>query len=106
MNSNNHDYSPEGSISDSDKHENGGAKKIPDTVTLRALLSTKEAGAIIGKGGKNVADLREVTGVKAGVSNAIPQVPDRVLTVSGSIDQISRVMLADNNRTATNVNYE
>src|SRR5687768_134185 len=37
-------------------------------LTLRALVSTKEAGVIIGKAGKNVAELRETTGVKAGVS--------------------------------------
>ncbi|KAF6766279.1 cytoplasmic protein [Ephemerocybe angulata] len=43
-----------------------------DTLTLRALVSTKDAGVIIGKAGKNVADLREQTGVKAGVSKVIP----------------------------------
>ncbi|KAF8078533.1 hypothetical protein FPV67DRAFT_1648309 [Lyophyllum atratum] len=45
-----------------------------DTLTLRALVSTKDAGVIIGKAGKNVADLREQTGVKAGVTKVIPGV--------------------------------
>ena len=31
-------------------------------LTLRAIVSSKEAGVIIGKAGKNVADLRDETG--------------------------------------------
>jgi heterogeneous nuclear rnp K-like protein 2 len=61
-----------------------------DVLTLRALVTTKEAGVIIGKGGKNVADLREQTGVKAGVSKVIPGVHERVLTVGGSVDAIAK----------------
>ena len=60
-------------------------------VTLRALVTTKEAGVIIGKQGKNVADLRDQTGVKAGVSKVVPGVHDRVLTVSGSLESVSKV---------------
>jgi heterogeneous nuclear rnp K-like protein len=59
-------------------------------VTLRALVTTKEAGVIIGKQGKNVADLRDQTGVKAGVSKVVPGVHDRVLTVTGSLDAVSK----------------
>ncbi|KAK9470262.1 uncharacterized protein V1510DRAFT_370582 [Dipodascopsis tothii] len=59
-------------------------------LTLRALVSSKEAGIIIGKQGKNVADLREETGVKAGVSKPVPGVPDRVLTVTGTLDGVSK----------------
>jgi heterogeneous nuclear rnp K-like protein 2 len=62
-----------------------------DTLTLRALVSTKDAGVIIGKAGKNVADLREQTGVKAGVSKVIPGVHERVLTVTGSVEAVSKV---------------
>ncbi|KAF5337069.1 hypothetical protein D9611_003260 [Ephemerocybe angulata] len=61
-----------------------------DTLTLRALVSTKDAGVIIGKAGKNVADLREQTGVKAGVSKVIPGVHDRVLTVTGSVEAVAK----------------
>lgn len=59
--------------------------------TLRALVSSKEAGIIIGKAGKNVADLREATGVKAGVSKVVQGVPERVLSVSGTLDGVSKV---------------
>ena len=59
-------------------------------LTLRAIVSSKEAGVIIGKGGKNVADLRDETGVKAGVSKVVQGVHDRVLTITGGCDAISK----------------
>lgn len=60
------------------------------TLTLRAIVSTKEAGVIIGKAGKNVADLRDETGVKAGVSKVVQGVHDRVLTVTGPLLGIAK----------------
>lgn len=59
-------------------------------LTLRALVSTKEAGIIIGKAGKNVADLRDATGVKAGVSKVVPGVHDRVLTITGALPAVTQ----------------
>lgn len=59
-------------------------------LTLRAIVSSKEAGVIIGKGGKNVADLRDETGVKAGVSKVVQGVHDRVLTIAGGVEAISK----------------
>ncbi|KAJ3412354.1 RNA binding protein, heterogenous nuclear RNP-K like protein [Chytridiales sp. JEL 0842] len=52
-------------------------------IAMRALLHTREAGVIIGKGGKNVAEVREETGVKAGVSKVVPGVQERILTIQG-----------------------
>lgn len=63
----------------------------PTVLTLRALVSTKEAGVIIGKGGKNVAQVRDETGVKAGVSSVIPGVHERVLMITGPLDAVSKV---------------
>ena len=59
-------------------------------LTLRAIVSSKEAGVIIGKGGKNVADLRDETGCKAGVSKVVQGVHDRVLTIAGGCEAISK----------------
>jgi len=59
-------------------------------LTLRAIVSSKEAGVIIGKAGKNVADLRDETGCKAGVSKVVQGVHDRVLTIAGGCDAISK----------------
>ena len=59
-------------------------------LTVRAIVSSKEAGVIIGKAGKNVADLRDETGVKAGVSKVVPGIPDRVLTVTGGLQGLAK----------------
>jgi heterogeneous nuclear rnp K-like protein 2 len=59
-------------------------------LTLRAIVSSKEAGVIIGKGGKNVADLRDETGVRAGVSKVVQGVHDRVLSVTGPLSGIAK----------------
>jgi heterogeneous nuclear rnp K-like protein 2 len=75
----------------SDSHSRSPSPSSKDTLTLRALVSTKDAGVIIGKGGKNVADLREQTAVKAGVSKVIPGVHERVLTISGQADGVAKV---------------
>jgi len=58
-------------------------------ITVRAIVTSKEAGVIIGKAGQNVADLRDKTGVRAGVSKVVPGVHDRVLTVTGALMGIS-----------------
>ncbi|KAI5816831.1 hypothetical protein BZA77DRAFT_55719 [Pyronema omphalodes] len=80
-----------------DEHEDGEheAPRTDDeyavsTLTLRAIVSSKEAGVIIGKAGKNVADLRDATGVKAGVSKVVQGVHDRVLTVTGPLEGVAR----------------
>lgn len=59
-------------------------------LTLRAIVSSKEAGVVIGKGGKNVADLRDETGVKAGVSKVVQGIHDRVLTVTGPVEGVAK----------------
>lgn len=76
---------------DNDLIKDGEAPDADAPLTLRALVSTKEAGVIIGKAGKNVADLRDQTGVKAGVSKVVQGVHDRVLTVTGTIEGVAKV---------------
>ncbi|ORZ02480.1 hypothetical protein BCR43DRAFT_481615 [Syncephalastrum racemosum] len=81
-------------FSDPQPHESGSDENLEveedGHLTLRALVSTKEAGVIIGKAGKNVAELRDSTGVKAGVSKVVQGVHDRVLTVTGSLDGVAK----------------
>ncbi|KAF9321071.1 RNA binding protein, heterogenous nuclear RNP-K like protein [Podila horticola] len=72
------------------EHKDGEEHDAAAPLTLRALVSTKEAGVIIGKAGKNVADLRDQTGVKAGVSKVVQGVHDRVLTVTGTIEGVAK----------------
>ncbi|KAK0703318.1 hypothetical protein B0T26DRAFT_839024 [Lasiosphaeria miniovina] len=59
------------------------------SLTLRAIVSSKEAGVIIGKGGKSVADLRDETGVRASISRVVEGVHHRVLTITGGCEAIS-----------------
>lgn len=61
-------------------------------LTLRSLVTTKEAGVVIGKAGKNVAEVREETGVKAGVSKVVPGVYERVLSITGALESVSKVI--------------
>ncbi|KAJ1818243.1 RNA binding protein, heterogenous nuclear RNP-K like protein [Coemansia sp. RSA 2599] len=80
--------SPNSSVAD--LTHSGDEPSVQDTqLTLRALVSTKEAGVIIGKGGKNVADLREAANVKAGVSKVSPGIHDRVLSVTGVLADVA-----------------
>ncbi|KAJ1979756.1 RNA binding protein, heterogenous nuclear RNP-K like protein [Dimargaris verticillata] len=65
------------------------ATRVESHLILRALVNSKEAGVIIGKNGSNVARLRTLFGVKAGVSKAVPNAPERILTVSGRYDQVA-----------------
>lgn len=55
---------------------------------MRALVTSKEAGIIIGKGGKNVASIRTL-GVRAGVSKVVTGVHERILTISGTVDALA-----------------
>jgi len=77
-------------LQDGQDPSEGAANQDVSTLSLRALVSSKEAGVIIGKAGKNVAELRDATGVKAGVSKVVPGVHDRILTVAGSLEGVSK----------------
>ncbi|KAJ2001760.1 RNA binding protein, heterogenous nuclear RNP-K like protein [Coemansia thaxteri] len=81
---------PSPSSSTADLTKVADVPSVQDTqLTLRALVSTKEAGVIIGKGGKNVADLRDAANVKAGVSKVVSGVHDRVLSVTGFLADVA-----------------
>ncbi|KAF9271783.1 hypothetical protein BGZ88_005598 [Linnemannia elongata] len=62
----------------------------PPVTTIRALVSTKEAGVIIGKSGKNVKDIRELSGARVNISEMIPGAVERVLTVVGPLDAVAK----------------
>jgi len=60
-------------------------------VELRVLLQSKNAGAIIGKGGTNIKRLR--TDFKASVTVPDSNGPERVLTVSAELGTVLEVLL-------------
>ena len=84
----------DGDQGDDEHAQHGGPQEHDgETITLRALVSSREAGVIIGKGGKNVAEVREKAGVRAGVSKVVQGVHERILTVSGALHNVSQVFM-------------
>ena len=59
-------------------------------VRMRALITPKEAGIIIGKGGAQVAEFRDNSGARIVVSGQVPGINERILTVTGSLDSNSK----------------
>ncbi|KAI8823391.1 uncharacterized protein EV422DRAFT_520876 [Fimicolochytrium jonesii] len=57
---------------------------------MRALISTREAGIIIGKQGRSINDIRNQSGAKVQISDHIPNAQDRILMITGLMDQISK----------------
>jgi poly(rC)-binding protein 2/3/4 len=58
---------------------------------LRSCISTSEAATIIGKGGENVTQIRRLSGAKCTVSDYSRGAVERILTVSGQVDAVSKV---------------
>ncbi|KAJ3271014.1 RNA binding protein, heterogenous nuclear RNP-K like protein [Borealophlyctis nickersoniae] len=73
-----------------DDHHHHGHEHDEDEITLRALVTSREAGVIIGKAGKNVAEVRDKAGVKAGVSKVVQGIHERILTVSGPLQNVAK----------------
>lgn len=76
---------------DSDPSSSQPAAAAPaQSVQMRALIVTQDASIIIGKGGKHINEIREKSGARATISEAIPHNPERILTVSGPLDAVSK----------------
>jgi len=56
------------------------------TLTIRMLMSGKEIGSIIGKGGEIINSIREESGAKIHISDG--SVPERIVTVTGPTESI------------------
>uniref|UniRef100_A0A7N6B623 Heterogeneous nuclear ribonucleoprotein K n=1 Tax=Anabas testudineus TaxID=64144 RepID=A0A7N6B623_ANATE len=67
------------------------SRNTDEMVELRVLLQSKNAGAVIGKGGKNIKALR--TDYNASVSVPDSSGPERILSVNASIDVIGEILL-------------
>ncbi|KAK1786960.1 hypothetical protein P4O66_017336, partial [Electrophorus voltai] len=67
------------------------SRKADDVVELRVLLQSKNAGAVIGKGGKNIKALR--TDYNATVSVPDSSGPERILSISADIPTVAEILL-------------
>merc|ERR1712066_1041467 len=56
------------------------------TLTIRMIMSGKEVGSIIGKGGEIINSIREESGAKIHISDG--SCPERVITVTGTAHAI------------------
>jgi len=62
-------------------------------VSYRLLVSRREAGAIIGKEGSNITRIRDEYGIKAGVSRITDGCIDRILSVSGTVENLPKALV-------------
>uniref|UniRef100_A0A3P9DLH0 Heterogeneous nuclear ribonucleoprotein K n=1 Tax=Maylandia zebra TaxID=106582 RepID=A0A3P9DLH0_9CICH len=67
------------------------SRNSDEMVELRILLQSKNAGAVIGKGGKNIKALR--TDYKASVSVPDSSGPERILSISADIETVGEILL-------------
>ncbi|KAL2441221.1 hypothetical protein ABEF94_014274 [Exophiala dermatitidis] len=59
-------------------------------IHIRAVISSAEAATCIGKGGENVTQIRKLSGAKCTVSDYSRGAVERILTVSGSQEAVSK----------------
>lgn len=68
-----------------------GSPSSGPSISLRSLVSTKDAGVIIGRGGKNVSEIREYSAARVTISDIVQGAIERILTVSGPVNAVSKV---------------
>lgn len=65
-------------------------KEDPNLNLVRMLCPVKEAGAIVGKKGEKISHLREKANVRIYISENLKNVPERVVTIKGSAENVAR----------------
>ena len=61
------------------------------SIQMRALIVTQDASIIIGKQGKNVNEIRDKSGAKITITEAVPGNPERIMVIAGQLDAVSKV---------------
>lgn len=79
-------------IGDGQQNDSGHAEgeAPPGNISMRALIVTGDASIIIGKGGKHINEIREKSGAKLTISESLVGNPERILTVGGPLDAVSK----------------
>jgi hypothetical protein len=62
----------------------------PYTLSIRALLTRKESGVVIGKAGSNVAEIREKSGARVHLGDGSNGATERVVQVVGGLEVVSK----------------
>ena len=79
------------STANTNGHSSASQQDETQWLHVRAVISTTEAATIIGKGGENVTMIRKMSGAKCTVSDYQRGAIERILTVSGLVDAVSKV---------------
>ncbi|KAL3014044.1 hypothetical protein AAZX31_06G085800 [Glycine max] len=69
------------------RRSSGGFSSLgvsPGSVVFRLLCHASRIGGVIGKGGSIISQIRQETGVKLRIEEAVPGCDERVITISGS----------------------
>lgn len=61
-------------------------------INYRVLVSAKEAGCLIGQNGNVIDSIRDETNTRAGISKLQPGSYERILTVSGTLDDAAKAL--------------
>lgn len=61
-------------------------------INFRLLVSSKEAGCLIGQSGAVIDSIRAETNTRAGMSKIVPGTYERILTVSGTLDDTAKAI--------------
>ncbi|KAI8089684.1 uncharacterized protein BX664DRAFT_365581 [Halteromyces radiatus] len=59
-------------------------------ISIRSLVGTRDAGVIIGRGGKNVNEIREYSSARVTISDIVPGAYERILTVNGPVEAVAK----------------
>jgi predicted RNA-binding protein YlqC (UPF0109 family) len=60
-------------------------------ISLRSLVGTKDAGVIIGRAGKNVSEIRDLSAARVTISEIVQGAYERILTVTGPVQAVAKV---------------
>jgi heterogeneous nuclear rnp K-like protein 2 len=76
------------------QHQTSGQPQIDESqwIHIRALITSAEAATVIGKGGENVTQIRKMAEAKCTVSDYQRGAGERILTVSGAVDAVAKVI--------------
>ncbi|EFP84641.1 uncharacterized protein PGTG_10800 [Puccinia graminis f. sp. tritici CRL 75-36-700-3] len=81
----------QGTSSQQQQQQNAAhAVAATQTIQMRALIVTQDASIIIGKGGRHINEVREKSGARATISEAVPGNAERILSVAGPLDAVSK----------------
>ncbi|KAE8214700.1 hypothetical protein CF327_g1925 [Tilletia walkeri] len=81
---------PSDKISGEDGEGSTDGSMPMQVISMRALIITSDASIIIGKQGKHINEIRDKSGARLNISESVASNPERILTVSGQLDAVSK----------------